>query len=726
MGGSGLHASGRTRLPVGRTRASRAPPLAPVLASATSSPPASVTPPPPMASPSATASTSAAALDQRAINTIRFLAVDAVEAAQSGHPGMPMGAAPMAYVLWTRHLRHNPADPAWPDRDRFVLSAGHGSMLLYALLHLTGYDLPLEAIKNFRQGGSKTPGHPEVHLTPGVETTTGPLGQGFANGVGMALAERRLAARFNTPAHRVVDHHTYGIVSDGDLMEGLAAEAASLAGHQRLGKLVYLYDDNRISIDGSTDLAFTEDVPARFRAYGWHTLTVDDGNDLDALDAALDAAKAETTRPSLVSVKTHIGYGAPTQQDTAAAHGSPLGADEVRGAKENLGWPTGEPFYVPDDVRAHLRTALTRGAKAQEGWAATLAAFREAHPDDADALARWMQGALPDDLADHLPTFETGTTLATRAASGTTLDALTPRVGWLVGGSADLTGSNKTKAKGQAAANADHPGGDYFHFGVREHAMAGAANGMVLHGGVRPYVGTFLIFSDYLRPSMRLSALMEQPVVYVFTHDSIGLGEDGPTHQPVEHLMALRAIPNLTTIRPADATETAEAWMAALRRTDGPTALVLTRQGVPTLDRRGVADGDGLHRGAYVLTDNTPADAAPDLLLMASGSEVQHVVAAAETLRAEDGLAVRVVSMPSWALFEAQPAAYREAVLPLETTARLAVEAGVTLGWPRYVGLGGAVLGIDRFGASAPGDENMQHYGFTPENVVARAREVLR
>lgn len=679
-----------------------------------------------MASPSATASTSAAALDQRAINTIRFLAVDAVEAAQSGHPGMPMGAAPMAYVLWTRHLRHNPADPAWPDRDRFVLSAGHGSMLLYALLHLTGYDLPLEAIKNFRQGGSKTPGHPEVHLTPGVETTTGPLGQGFANGVGMALAERRLAARFNTPTHRVVDHHTYGIVSDGDLMEGLAAEAASLAGHQRLGKLVYLYDDNRISIDGSTDLAFTEDVPARFRAYGWHTLTVDDGNDLDALDAALDAAKAETTRPSLVSVKTHIGYGAPTQQDTAAAHGSPLGADEVRGAKENLGWPTGEPFYVPDDVSAHLRTALARGAKAQEGWAATLAAFREAHPDDADALARWMQGALPDDLADHLPTFETGTTLATRAASGTTLDALTPRVGWLVGGSADLTGSNKTKAKGQAAANADHPGGDYFHFGVREHAMAGAANGMVLHGGVRPYVGTFLIFSDYLRPSMRLSALMEQPVVYVFTHDSIGLGEDGPTHQPVEHLMALRAIPNLTTIRPADATETAEAWMAALRRTDGPTALVLTRQGVPTLDRRGVADGDGLHRGAYVLTDNTPADAAPDLLLMASGSEVQHVVAAAETLRAEDGLAVRVVSMPSWALFEAQPAAYREAVLPPETTARLAVEAGVTLGWPRYVGLGGAVLGIDRFGASAPGDENMQHYGFTPENVVARAREMLR
>jgi len=664
-------------------------------------------------------------LDERTINTIRFLAVDAVEKASSGHPGMPMGAAPMAYVLWTRHLRHNPTDPQWVDRDRFVLSAGHGSMLLYALLHLTGYDLPLEEIKNFRQWGSITPGHPEVHETPGVETTTGPLGQGFGNGVGMAIAERYLAAHFNDypgADGELVDHYTYGIVSDGDLMEGVASEAASLAGHLGLGKLIYLYDDNEISIDGSTDIAFTEDVEKRFDAYGWHVVAIEDGNDLKAIDRAILEAKAETDRPSLIVVKTSIGYGSPNQQDTAAAHGSPLGADEVDLTKENLGWPTDKPFHVPDDVREHMRASVDQGAALQAQWNGRYQQFRVESPDAADRFDAWMAGELPDDLESAVPSFDAGTELATRKASGKTLSALVPVIGdMLVGGSADLSGSNKTEVDGRTDFQKDNPAGQYLRFGVREHAMAAAANGMTLHGGVRPYVGTFLIFSDYLRPSLRLSALMRQPVIYVLTHDSIGLGEDGPTHQPVEHLSALRAIPNVTVLRPADATEAAQAWVAALRNTDGPTVFALTRQTVPTFDRSTLAPADGVHRGGYVLSDD---DGPPDVILMGTGSEVQHALVAAATLR-EEGTNVRVVSLPSFELFEQQDEAYRNDVLPPEVTARVSIEAGVTFGWERYVGPEGRALGIDRFGASAPGDVNMEKFGFTSENVVRAAREVM-
>jgi transketolase len=662
-------------------------------------------------------------LDRQVINTIRFLAVDAVEKAQSGHPGMPMGAAPMAYVLWTRHLTHDPAHPHWPDRDRFILSAGHGSMLQYALLHLTGYDLPMSEMANFRQWGSRTPGHPENGVTDGVEVTTGPLGQGFANGVGMAVAERYLAAHFNTPDHTLVDHHTYGIVSDGDLMEGISSEAASLAGHQGLGKLVYLYDDNHISIDGSTDLAFTEDVDTRFEAFGWHVQSVEDGTDLPAIDRAIQNAKAETDRPSLVRVRTHIGYGSPNKQDTAASHGAPLGADEVERTKDNLGWPQEPTFHVPDAVYDRMNAVTKTGTAAYEAWTETRDAYADAHPGEYAKFERWMDGRLPEGWDAETPDFEPGEMIATRKAAGITLSALAPKIGGhLLGGSADLSGSNKTEVEGRSAQQADNPSGSYFYFGVREHAMAGAANGMSLHGGLRPYVGTFLIFSDYMRPSLRLSALSEAPVIYVFTHDSIGLGEDGPTHQPIEHLSSLRAMPNLTLIRPADGPEAAQAWIAALRRTEGPTALSLTRQKVPVLDRTAMTPADGLHRGAYVLDDD---DGTPDVILIGTGSEVQHAVAAADTLRAEDGVKVRVVSMPSWELFEAQPAEYRDTVLPPDVSARVAVEAASPHGWERYVGSDGAVIGIDRFGASAPGDVNMQKFGFTPENVAAHARQVM-
>ncbi len=662
-------------------------------------------------------------LDERTINTIRFLAADAVERAQSGHPGMPMGAAPMAYVLWTRHLRHNPADPSWFDRDRFVLSAGHGSMLLYALLHLTGYDLSLEAIKNFRQWDSPTPGHPENTLTPGVETTTGPLGQGFANGVGMAMAERYLAARFNTDDISLVDHYTYAIVSDGDLMEGVASEAASLAGHQGLGKLIYLYDDNHISIDGDTDLAFTEDVEARFDAYDWHVQSIDDGNNLEAIDAAIQAAKDETDRPSLISVRTHIGYGSPNKQDTAAAHGAPLGGEELKRAKRNLGWPEEKTFYIPDEVNEHMRQALDDGADLQSEWNARKDRYAEAHPERAATFDRWVAGDLPDGWKQELPSFDADATMATRKASGATLDGIVPALdGQLVGGSADLTGSNKTYVDGEPIQQQDRPDGSYIHFGVREHGMAGAANGMALHGGLRPFVATFLIFSDYLRPSLRLTALSEVPVIYVFTHDSIGLGEDGPTHQPVEHLMALRAIPNMTLLRPADPAEAVQSWVAALENTEGPTALVLTRQGLPVLDRSKGQSADHLHRGAYVLSDD---EGLPDIILMGTGSEVQHALSAAPTLREEDGLNVRVVSMPSWELFEAQPDDYRASVLPPDVDARVAIEAGVTQGWERYVGPHGRAIGINRFGASAPGATNMEKFGFTAANVVGTARKVL-
>lgn len=659
---------------------------------------------------------------QRSVNTIRFLAADAVEKAASGHPGMPMGAAAMAYVLWTRHLRHNPRDPGWWDRDRFVLSAGHGSMLLYALLYLTGYeDVTLEEIQRFRQWGSKTPGHPENFVTRGVETTTGPLGQGFANGVGMAIAERFLAARFNRPGFPLFDHYTYGIVSDGDLMEGISHEAASLAGHLGLGKLIYLYDDNGISIDGPTRLAFTEDVYRRFEAYGWHVERVEDGNDLEAIDAALRRARAEADRPSLIGVRTTIGYGAPGKAGTASAHGEPLGAEELRRAKQALGWPEEPPFYVPEDVLAHMRSAIERGEAAQAEWRERFARYREEYPKEAAELEAWFSGELPAGLEEALPVFQPGTKLATRAASGKALEALVPRVPNLLGGSADLTPSNKTRTKEHQDFQRETPEGRYLRFGVREHAMAAICNGIALHGGLRVFCATFFVFSDYLRPALRLSALMRLPVIYVFTHDSIGVGEDGPTHQPVEHLMALRAMPNVTVIRPADANETAEAWRVALRHTSGPVALVLSRQDVPTLERGPEAPASLVEKGAYILSDS---DGTPDLILIGTGTELQHAVAAAETLRAE-GVRVRVVSMPSWELFEAQPQAYRDRVLPPEVKRRITIEAGCTFGWERYAGEGGRSIGLDRFGASAPGDVLMEQFGFTAENVVRQARALL-
>jgi transketolase len=661
-------------------------------------------------------------IDELSINTIRFLAADGVEKAKSGHPGMPMGAAPMAYVLWQRYLKHDPRNPLWFDRDRFVLSAGHGSMLLYSLLHLTGYDMPMEELKQFRQWGSKTPGHPEQFLTDGVETTTGPLGQGIATSVGMAIAEKFLAAHFNEPDYPVIDHFTYVICSDGDLMEGISHEAASLAGHLGLGKLICLYDDNEISIDGSTDLSFTEDVGRRFEAYGWQVLRVEDGNDLKAIDQAIASAQADTEHPSIIVVRTTIGFGSPKKQGTAGAHGEPLGEEEVRAAKLNLGWPEDRHFFVPDEVYDHMRrSAIEVGEQRESAWLDLMKRYAKAHPEKAKRLDAWHRGELPEDWETAVPAFQPGEKVATRAASGKVLGALAPKVGFLVGGSADLTPSNKTDVKGRSDFQKDNPGGEYFRFGVREHGMAAACNGMALHGGVRPYCGTFLIFSDYMRPSVRLAALMGATTIFVFTHDSIGLGEDGPTHQPVEHLMALRAIPNMLVFRPADANETAEMWKAALRHREGPVAMALTRQNLPTLDRTKYASASGLHQGAYILSDDAGM---PDLILMATGSEVQHIVEAAEVLRAE-GRKVRVVSMPCWELFEMQPQAYRREVLPPQVTRRLAVETGISMGWERYVGPEGAVIGLDRFGASAPAEVLMEKFGFTAQNVVQNARELL-
>ncbi|RMH66401.1 MAG: transketolase [Bacteroidetes bacterium] len=675
-----------------------------------------------MSQPTSPTTATATELDERCINTIRFLAADAVQEANSGHPGMPMGMAPAAYVLWTRYLKHNPKDPAWINRDRFVLSAGHGSMLLYALLHLTGYDLPMDELKRFRQWGSKTPGHPEVHLTPGVETTTGPLGQGFANGIGMAIAERYLAAHLNTPEAPVIDHYTYAIVSDGDLMEGISQEAASLAGHLGLGKVIYLYDDNHISIDGSTDLAFTEDVLARFQAYGWHTQRVADGNDLAAIDAAIAAAQAVPDKPSLIAVRTVIGFGSPNKQGSASAHGEPLGEEELALAKKHLGWPADRKFYVPEEVYAVFRQAVEQGAAAQRAWDGLVQKLESADPDRAARLRDWFAGTLPEGWEDRLPTFEAGSKLATRAASGKVLNAIGPLMDQLIGGSADLTPSNKTDIQGRKDFSRDTPGGGYLRFGVREHAMAGICNGIALHGGLRPYCGTFLIFSDYMRPSVRLSALSEIPVIYVYTHDSIGLGEDGPTHQPVEHLMALRAIPNLTVLRPADANETVEAWRVALKHTGGPVALALTRQGLKTVDRSRYGAASGVQKGAYVLRDT---EGTPDAIILATGSEVEPALAAAESL-ADEGVQVRVVSMPSWELFDAQPEAYRREVLPPEVRARVAVEAGVTMGWQKYVGLEGRIVGLDRFGASAPYQKLMEVFGFTAEHIADEVRALLK
>jgi transketolase len=652
-------------------------------------------------------------------DTIRGLAMDAVQKANSGHPGMPMGMADAAVVLWAHFLKHNPADPLWPDRDRFILSAGHGSMLLYSLLHLSGYNLPVGQLQAFRQWGSQTPGHPEYGLTPGVETTTGPLGQGITNAVGMAIAERWLAARFNRPGFEIINHCTYVIASDGDLMEGISHESCSLAGHLGLGKLIVLYDDNGISIDGPTSLSFSEDVLGRFAAYGWHTQRID-GHDATAVEAALVSARAETKRPSLIACKTHIGFGSPNRQDTHKAHGEPLGVDEVRLTKEKLGWRLDEQFWVPDEAREFMQESAATGAAQQKKWAELCAAYRQAYPELAAAFDGALGGELPEGWDSNLPAYSGTKPIATRAASGAVLDAIAPRLPMLLGGSADLTPSNNTLPKGEHDLTREDFTGRYLHFGVREHGMGGILNGLALHGGVRPYAGTFLIFSDYMRPSIRLAALMELPVIFVFTHDSIGLGEDGPTHQPIEQITSLRLIPNLAAFRPADATETVEAWRAALGRRHAPSALILTRQALPVIDRTCHGPAQGVSRGAYILRD---ADR-PEVILIGTGSEV-HLALAAQEILAAQKIKARVVSMPCWELFEEQPEEYREAVLPSSLRARVAVEAGVTLAWGRYVGLDGAVVGLDRFGASAPYQVLYQEFGITAEAVAGAARRVL-
>lgn len=660
-------------------------------------------------------------LDELCINTIRTLSMDAVQAANSGHPGTPMALAPLAYVIWTRHLRHNPRDPKWADRDRFILSAGHASMLLYSMLHLTGYELSLEELKNFRQWESRTPGHPEYGMTPGVETTTGPLGQGIANGVGMAMAEAHLAALFNREGHAVVDHHTYVIASDGDLMEGVAAEAASMAGHLGLGKLIAFWDDNSITIEGSTDLAFTEDVAGRFAAYGWHTVKVDDGNDLEALDAAIEAAKADP-RPSMICVKTVIGFGSPSKAGSEKAHGEPLGAEEIVRTKENLGWPSTEPFFVPDEVRAEMGSAVERGAGQQAEWQRRFDAFLAAHSDAAEGLNAALGRRLPAGWDADVPTWSAeDKALATRAASGKALNAIAKRVPWLIGGSADLAGSNNTWLDGEGSLLPGSFGGRNLHFGVREHAMGSTMNGMLLHGGVRVYGGTFLIFSDYMRPPVRLAALMEQPAIYVFTHDSVGLGEDGPTHQPIEQLAALRAIPGLVDLRPADANETAEAWRFLMEYEEGPAFLALTRQAVPNIDRERFAAASGLRQGAYVLAD---ADGELRVILIATGSEVSVALEARERLQGE-GIGARVVSMPSWQLFSRQSREYRDEVLPPAVTARVSVEAAGPMGWHRWVGSEGRVVGMTYFGVSAPAKRIFEELGFSAENVAREARVAL-
>jgi transketolase len=664
----------------------------------------------------------AKALDEACINTIRFLSVDAVQKANSGHPGAPMGAASVAYVLWDRFLRHNPGDPAWPDRDRFVLSAGHASTLLYSLLYLTGYDVSLDDLKSFRQWGSRTPGHPEHGLTPGVEATTGPLGQGFGNAVGMAIAERALAARLNRPGHEIVDHNTYVLASDGDLMEGVASEAASLAGTLKLGELIVLYDDNGITIEGSTDLTFTEDVGGRFRAYGWQVVGPVDGLDLDAVEAAIAEARADTGRPSLVMCRTTIGYGSP-KAGSADAHGAPLGEDGVRKSKETLGWPQEPRFLVPDEALEHMRLAVTRGEEYQKAWGERFSAYAARHPEEAAEFSARMAGELPDGWGEGLEGLFAGSgPMATRVASGKVLNALAARIPALLGGSADLAPSNMTLIEGASDFAAGSYDGRNLRFGVREHAMGAIANGLALHGGFVPYTGTFLVFSDYMRPPIRLAAMSGLRVVYVFTHDSIGLGEDGPTHQPVEQLMGLRAVPNLTAIRPADAAETAEAWKAALASTDGPTALVLSRQKLPVLDRSEFPPAD-VASGGYVLWQSGPGT--PDVILIGTGSEV-HIALEAGKALAGEGVNARVVSLASWELFDQAPADYRESVLPSAVRARVAVEAGTRTGWEHHVGLDGAVIGLDRFGASAPYKTNYERLGITAEAVAEAARRLLK
>ncbi|HEX8070071.1 MAG TPA: transketolase [Pyrinomonadaceae bacterium] len=677
-------------------------------------------------------------LDQLCVNTIRTLALDAVQRAESGHPGLPLGAAPMAYVLWTRFMRHNPRNPKWANRDRFLLSAGHGSMLLYALLYLTGYDLPLEELKNFRQWGSKTPGHPENVLTPGVEITTGPLGQGFANGVGMAMGAAHLAAKFNQEGFPVIDHYVYAIVSDGDLMEGVASEAASLAGHLNLGKLIYLYDDNQVTIEGSTALAFSEDVPKRFDAYGWHTSTVEDGNDLAAIERAIRDAQGVADRPSLISVKTIIGYGMPTA-GTRKAHSDAPGHEAVRATKKQLGWPEEQEFYVPDEALAQFRASVAHGAQLEREWHELVARYGSRHEELGRAWRTLMEGELPAGWEEKLPSFEGAKDMATRAASGEVINALAPVIPALVGGSADLGPSNNTDIKDGGSFQSGSYDGRIIHFGVREHAMGATMTGISLNGGLIPYGGTFMCFSDYMKPAIRLAALSEVQVIYIFTHDSVGLGEDGPTHQPVEQLAGLRAIPHLYVIRPADPHEVREAWRVALLRRHAPTALVLSRQKVATLDRKTYASAEGARRGAYVIAEATKTDAGdgggtttgadapttPALIIIATGAEVELALAARAQLQAA-GTPTRVVSMPCWELFEAQDEAYRAQVLPASVTARLSVEAGARLGWDRYVGPSGDCVCLDRFGASAPGATALRELGFNVENVVRRARALLR
>jgi len=701
-------------------------------------------------------------LDQLCINTIRALTIDAVQQAKSGHPGLPLGAAPMAYVLWTKFMRYNPRNPKWENRDRFLLSAGHGCMLLYSLLYLTGYDLSLDDIKNFRQWGSKTPGHPENVLTPGVEVTTGPLGQGFGNGVGMAMGAAHLAAKFNQKDFPLIDHYVYAIVSDGDLMEGIASEAASLAGHLKLGKLIYLYDDNHVTIEGFTQLAFSEAVPKRFEAYGWHTSTVDDGNDLAALEAAIRDAQSVADRPSLISVKTTIGYGMPTA-GTRKAHSDPPGEEAVRETKRHLGWPEDKQFYVPDEALAHFRQAIDRGAQEENEWKELVKKYEE---KDASLGKLWRQtisGELSENWEQHLPTFENAEAMATRVASGQVINALAPHMPMLIGGSADLGVSNNTDIKDGGDFEAGSYDGRVLHFGVREHAMGATMTGMALNGGLIPFGGTFMCFSDYMRPSIRLACLSEVQVIYIFTHDSVGLGEDGPTHQPVEHLAALRAMPHLFVVRPADVHEVREAWRLAILRRHGPTALALTRQKVSLIDREAYSSAEGLRRGGYILAEADGAVArpsgraqsepsatrdsergssptvregsgygtesgsdrvTPQLILIATGSEVSLALDARDQLQ-KDGVPTRVVSMPCIELFEEQSQEYRDEVLPPSITARLAIEAAVRQGWDRYVGPKGDVICLDRFGASAPGDVALKNLGFNVENVLTRARALL-
>ncbi len=659
-------------------------------------------------------------VDQQSVNTIRTLSMDAIQKANSGHPGAPMGLAAAGYVLWTRVMKHNPENPGWPNRDRFVLSGGHASMLLYSLLHLTGYEVSLEDIKNFRQMGSKTPGHPEYGHTPGVETTTGPLGQGIANAVGMAMAERHLAARFNQPGQDIVDHHTYVVCGDGDMMEGVAAEAASLAGHLGLGRLICLYDDNEISIEGNTDITFTEDVAKRFEAYNWQILKVDDGNDLTAIENALCEARNHVARPSLIILKTHIAYGSPNKQDSHDAHGAPLGEDEIRLTKACLGCDENAQFCVPDAVIANCRKVVDNGRAAEAAWQEMYQAYTRSHPELADewvnALTGFLSRGWDKDLVEMAPS---DGPLATRAASGKALNALARRIPTLMGGSADLAPSNKTFLDGESVYQKDAYGGRNIRFGVREHAMGAVISGMFLHGGIRPYGGTFLVFADYMRPAIRMAALMKLPVIYVFTHDSIAVGEDGPTHQPVEHLAALRTIPNLLVLRACDANETVDAWCQAVKTNDQPVAMLFSRQKLPILPKS--QTGGRLSRGAYVVSD---CQGTPDVLLLASGAEV-HQAMDAQKLLQQKGTAARVVNMPSWELFEKQSEDYKRQILPSEVKARVAVEAGITMGWDRYVGPDGIVIGMSGFGASAPGGEVLSRFGFTAENVAQRALDLL-